>query len=44
MPRSDEFREQLGKEPIEHAGPQNHRADRALVAQRYEEAFGSKPW
>jgi adenosine kinase len=34
----------MGALKIEHAGPQNHRIDRAQVAQRYREAYGTGPW
>lgn len=34
----------LGALKIEQAGPQNHRADRATVAERYEAAFGHRPF
>jgi adenosine kinase len=34
----------LGALKIEHAGPQNHRADRATVAERFKAAFGHPPF
>ncbi len=34
----------LGALKIEHAGAQNHSADRATIAQRFREAFGYLPW
>jgi hypothetical protein len=29
---------------IEHQGAQNHPVDRAAVAQRYAQAYGTLPW
>jgi adenosine kinase len=34
----------LGALKIEQAGPQNHRADRATVAERFKAAFGHQPF
>jgi adenosine kinase len=34
----------MGTLKIEHAGAQNHQADRALIADRFREAFGYRPW
>lgn len=34
----------MGALKIEHAGAQNHRIDRAEVASRYRETYGSSPW
>jgi adenosine kinase len=34
----------MGALKIEHAGPQNHPVDRATVARRYRDAYGSAPW
>jgi adenosine kinase len=34
----------MGALKIEHAGAQNHRIDRAEVAARYRETYGSSPW
>jgi adenosine kinase len=34
----------MGAIKIEQAGPQNHRVDRAQVAQRYRDAYGTSPW
>lgn len=34
----------MGSIKIEHSGGQNHTADRASIAERYNEAFGYRPW
>jgi adenosine kinase len=34
----------MGSLKIEHSGGQNHAHDRAAIAQRFNEAFGYRPW
>ena len=34
----------MGALKIEHSGAQNHRADRAEIADRFDESFGFRPW
>ena len=34
----------MGSIKIEHSGGQNHQADRALIGDRFNEAFGYRPW
>src|SRR5690606_28993689 len=34
----------MGAIKIESQGPQNHAPDRAVIARRFEQAYGSKPW
>ncbi len=34
----------MGSVKVEHSGGQNHVADRALIAERFFEAFGYRPW
>ena len=34
----------MGSLKIEHSGGQNHKADRAAIDERFNEAFGYRPW
>ena len=38
------FEVAMGANKIESQGPQNHAPDRATIARRFEQAYGSSPW
>ncbi|HUN91204.1 MAG TPA: carbohydrate kinase family protein [Burkholderiaceae bacterium] len=44
LPTAGRLAAVLGALKIEHAGPQNHNADRRIVEARFREAFGYSPW